>query len=71
MTDKEKVMKELEKNINNLEEQKLLHGICDEIFEEYDKGSVKAVSALLQGKINLLKSKFDDTHNGLLKKMGL
>jgi len=71
MTNKEKIIEELGKNIKDIEEQKLLHSICDEIFEEYDKGSSKAVSELLQGKINPLKNKFDDAHTRLLKKMGL
>ena len=71
MTDKEKIIEELGKNIKDVKEQKLLHSICDEIFEEYDKGSVKAVSELLQRKINPLKNKFDDAHTRLLKKMGL
>ena len=71
MTDKEKIIEELGKNIKDVKEQKLLHSICDEIFEEYDKESVKAVSELLQRKINTLKNKFDSAHTGLLKKMGL
>lgn len=71
MTNKEKIIEELGKNIKDVEEQKLLRSICDEIFEEYDKGSLKAVSELLQGKINPLKNKFDDSHTRLLKKMGL
>ncbi|MCD5383489.1 hypothetical protein LR066_01850 [candidate division WOR-3 bacterium] len=71
MTDKGKIIEELRKNIINVKEQKLLHSICDEIFEIYDKRSAKAVSKLLQGKINPLKSKFDNVHNRLLKKMGL
>ena len=37
MTNKEKIIEELGKNIKDIEEQKLLHSICDEIFEEYDK----------------------------------
>jgi len=56
MTNKEKIIEELGKDIKDIEEQKLLRSICDEIFEEYDKGSLKAVSELLQGKINPLKS---------------
>jgi len=71
MIDKEKIIEELGKNIKDVKEQKLLHSICDEIFDEYDKGSVKAVSELIQRKINPLKNKFDDAHNRLLKKMGL
>lgn len=71
MTNKEKIIEELGKDIKDVEEQKLLRSICDEIFEEYDKGSLKAVSELLQGKINPLKNKFDDSHTRLLKKMGL
>ncbi len=71
MSNKEKIIEELGKNMKDIEEQKLLHSICDEIFEEYDKGSSKGVSGLLQGKINLLKNKFNDAHTRLLKKMGL
>lgn len=71
MTDKEKIIEELGKNIKDVKEQKLLHSICDEIFDEYDKGSVKAVSELIQRKINPLKNKFDDAHKKLLNKMGL
>ncbi len=71
MTDKEKIIEELGKNIKDVKEQKLLHSICDEIFDEYDKGSVKAVSELIQRKIDPLKSKFDDAHKKLLNKMGL
>lgn len=71
MTDKEKIIEELGKNIKDVKEQKLFHSICDEIFKEYDKGSAKAVSELLQGKINPLKNKFDDAHTKFLKKMGL
>jgi hypothetical protein len=71
MTNKEKIIEELGKDIKDVEEQKLLRSICDEIFEEYDKGSLKGVSELLQGKINPLKNKFDDSHTRLLKKMGL
>ncbi len=71
MTNKEKIIEELGKNIKDIEEQKLLYSICDEIFEQYDQGSSKAVSELLQGKINPLKNRFDDAHTRLLKKMGL
>ena len=71
MSNKEKIIEELGKNIKDVKEQKLLHSICDEIFDEYDKGSVKAVSELIQRKINPLKNKFDDAHTMLLKKMGL
>ncbi len=71
MSNKEKIIEELGKNIKDIEEQKSLYSICDEIFEEYDKGSSKAVSQLLQGKINALKNRFDDAHTRLLKKMGL
>ncbi|MBU1182671.1 MAG: hypothetical protein KKF00_11000 [Proteobacteria bacterium] len=71
MTDKEQIIEELEKSIAEVEKQKILRSICDEIFEEYDKGSAKAVSELLKRKINTLKNKFDDAHTILLKKMGL
>ena len=71
MTDKEKIIEEFGKNIKDVKEQKLLHSICDEIFDEYDKGSVKAISELIQGKINPLKNRFDDAQTMLLKKMGL
>ena len=69
MTDKEQIIEELEKNIKEVEKQKFLCSICDEIF--VDKGSAKAVSELLQRKINPLKNKFDDAYTSLLKKMGL
>jgi len=71
MTEKEQIIEKLEMDIKDVEKQKFLRNICDEIFEEYDKESAKAVSELLQGKINPLKNKFDDAHNRLLKKMGL
>lgn len=71
MTDKEQIIEELEKNIKEVEKQKFLRRICDEIFEEYDKGSAKAVSELLQREINPLINKFDDAYTSLLKKMGL
>jgi len=71
MADKEKIIEELGKNIKDVEEQKLLHSICDEIFKEYDKGSAKAVSELLQRKINPPKNKFDGAHARLIKKIGL
>lgn len=71
MTDKEQIIEELEKNFKEIEEQRLLRSICDEIFEKYDRGSLKAVSELLQGKIQPLKNKFNDAHTKLLKKMGL
>lgn len=71
MTDKEKIIEELGKNIKDVKEQKLFISICDEIFEEYDRGSVKSVSELLQRKINPIKNKFDDAYDRLLKKMGL
>lgn len=73
MTHKEQILEKLEKNIKDrdAEEQKLLHSICNEIFEEYDRGSAKAVSLLLQGKITALKNKFDNAHTRFLKKMGL
>ncbi|MBW2038055.1 MAG: hypothetical protein JRI46_00420 [Deltaproteobacteria bacterium] len=73
MIEKEQIIEELEKKIKDrdVEEQKLLRSICDEIFEEYNKGSAKAASLFLQGKISPLKTKFDDAHNMLLKKMGI
>lgn len=71
MTDKERVIEVLDNNITEKEEQKFLRSICNEVFKEYDKGSAKAVSELLQGKINPLKNKFDDAHTKFLKKMGL
>lgn len=71
MTEKEQIIDKLEMNIKDVKKQNFLRKICDEIFEEYDKGSVKAVSELLQGKLDPLKNKFDDAHSRLLKKMGL
>lgn len=70
MTNQEQIIEELEKNIKDREpeEQKMLRSICDEILS---KENPKTVSLLLQEKINLLKSKFDDAHSNLLMKMGL
>ncbi len=69
MTNQEQIIEELEKNIKDKdpEEQNFLISICNEILS---KESPRPVSLLLQGKVNLLKSKFDDAHNNLLKKMG-
>ena len=71
MTDREQIIRELEKNITGVEEQKRLCSICDAIFAAYDEGSKQAVSDFLQGKLNPIKDKFDDAHTKLLKKMGL
>lgn len=71
MTEKNQIMEELKNKIKEMKEYNFLHSICDEIFEEYFKGSAKAVSELLQGKIKPLKNDFDDAHTNLLKKMGL
>ncbi|MBA7601866.1 hypothetical protein ES703_08950 [subsurface metagenome] len=70
MTNQEQIIEELEKNIKDKdpEEQKFLISICNEILS---KESPRPVSLLLQEKVNLLKSKFDDAHSNLLKKMGL
>lgn len=68
MTDKEQIIKELGKNIKDVEEQKFLFSICDEIFEEYDRRSSKAVSELLQGKIKTLKYKFEILCMGIEKR---
>jgi len=70
MTDKEQIVEELKKKIKDKDVEEL-SSICDEIFEEYDKGSVNAVSELLRRKINPLKNKFDDAYTMLLRKMGL
>lgn len=70
MTNQEQIIEELEKNIKDKdpEEQKFFISICNEILS---KESPRPVSLLLQEKVNLLKSKFDDAHSNLLKKMGL
>jgi len=70
MTNQEQIIEELEKNIKDIdsEEQKMLRSICHEILSNENP---KTVSLLLQEKINLLKSKFDDAHSNLLMKMGL
>ena len=69
MTNQEQIIEELEKNIKDKdpEEQKFLISICNEILS---KESPRPVSLLLQEKVNLLKSKFDDSHSNLQKKMG-
>ena len=70
MINQDQIIEELKKSIKdrNMEEQKFSISICNEILS---KESPKAVSLFLQEKVNLLKSKFDDAHSNLLKKMGL
>ena len=71
MSDKERVLEELEKHIRPRKARKRVSGIYEEIADAYDEGSEKAVSELLKTKIASLKDAYDGTHATLLEKMGL
>lgn len=71
MSDKERVLKELEKRIRTGKALERVGGIYGEIALAYDEGSEKAVSELLKTKIASLKNTYDRTHAMLLEKMGL
>lgn len=72
MSEKEQIIEELKKKIEDKdeEEQKLLLNLCMEILDEYDKESVKGVSNLLQNKLVPFKKRFNAAYDRLSEKMG-